>query len=103
MTVMDERTSHAAHTSQMQVEEFEQIASKAPETVMLEFIDGRIGVKRMPDGDHDTITMWLLMQCMQSRPGMTLHLERGLRVGAGEVPTSALVGIPKQLTVRPPE
>ncbi len=38
MTVMAERMS------QMQVEEFEEIASKAPGTVMLEFIDGRIGV-----------------------------------------------------------
>ncbi|SCK27280.1 Endonuclease, Uma2 family (restriction endonuclease fold) [Streptomyces sp. WMMB 714] len=76
MTVMAERTS------QMQVEEFEEIASKAPETVMLEFVDGRIGVKSMPDGDHDTITMWLLRQCIQARPDLDLHPERGLRVGS---------------------
>jgi Uma2 family endonuclease len=75
MTVMAERTS------QMQVEEFEEIASKAPETVMLEFIDGRLGVKSMPDGDHDTITMWLLRQCIQARPDLDLHPGRGLRVG----------------------
>lgn len=37
MTVMAEQTS------QMQVEEFEEIVSKAPETVMSEFIDGRLG------------------------------------------------------------
>ncbi|WP_314172670.1 Uma2 family endonuclease [Streptomyces winkii] len=75
MTVM------AEHTSQMQVEEFEEIASKAPETVMLEFIDGRIGVKRMPDGDHATITMWLIRQCIQARPDLDLHPEQGLKVG----------------------
>ena len=66
MTVMTERAS------QMQVGE---IASKAPETVMLEFIDsgaspgaarGRIAVKRMPDGDHATITMRLLRQCIRA-------------------------------------
>lgn len=76
MTVM------AEHTSQMRVEEFEEIASKAPETVMLEFLDGRIGVKSMPDGDHDTITMWLLRQCIHARPELDLHPERGLRVGS---------------------
>lgn len=70
------------HTSQMRVEEFEEIASKAPETVMLEFLGGRIGVKSMPDGDHDTITMWLLRQCIQSRPELDLHPGRGLRVGS---------------------
>ena len=35
MTVMAERTS------QMSVEEFETIAAAAPETVTLEFVDGR--------------------------------------------------------------
>ncbi|WP_181767512.1 Uma2 family endonuclease [Streptomyces albidus (ex Kaewkla and Franco 2022)] len=75
MTVMAERMS------QMQVEEFEEIASKAPETVMLKFIDGRIGVKSMPDEDHATITMWLIRQCIQARPDLDLHPEQGLRVG----------------------
>ncbi|GGR69499.1 MULTISPECIES: Uma2 family endonuclease [Streptomyces] len=41
MTVMAERTS------QMSVQEFEKIASTAPETVTLEFINGRIGVKKV--------------------------------------------------------
>ncbi|MGX1491234.1 Uma2 family endonuclease [Streptomyces tendae] len=48
MTVMAERTS------QMSVEEFETIAAAAPETVTLEFINGRIGVKAVTDGDHST-------------------------------------------------
>lgn len=74
MTVMAERTSH------MSVEEFQQIASTAPETVTLEFIDGRIGEKAVPDGDHETIIMWLLRRCIQARPELDLHTSQGLRV-----------------------
>ncbi|AQS68820.1 Uma2 family endonuclease [Streptomyces pactum] len=76
MTVM------AEHTSQMSVDEFETIASTAPETVTLEFIDGRIGVKRVTDGDHDTIVSWLAKRCMQARPDLDLYHARGLRVDA---------------------
>jgi Uma2 family endonuclease len=74
-------TAMAERTSQMQVEEFEEIASKAPENVLVEFIDGRIGVKGLLDGDRSTITMWLLRQCMQARPELDLHPEQGLKVG----------------------
>ncbi|MDX3070222.1 Uma2 family endonuclease [Streptomyces scabiei] len=74
MTVMAERTS------QMSVEEFETIASAAPETVTLEFINGRIGVKQVADGDHDTIVTWLARRCMQARPDLDLYQGRGLRV-----------------------
>ncbi|WP_432109488.1 Uma2 family endonuclease [Streptomyces sp. AA1529] len=76
MTVMAERTSH------MTAEEFERLASTAPETVTLEFIDGRIGEKAAPDGDHETIVMWLLRQCMQSRSDLDLHTSQGLKAGA---------------------
>ncbi|WP_328838281.1 Uma2 family endonuclease [Streptomyces europaeiscabiei] len=74
MTVMAERTS------QMSVEEFEAIASAAPETVTLEFINGRIGVKQVTDGDHSTIVSWLTRRCMQSRPDLDLYQAQGLRV-----------------------
>ncbi|MGW1674806.1 Uma2 family endonuclease [Streptomyces sp. NPDC002324] len=74
MTVMAERTS------QMSVEEFETIASAAPETVTLEFINGRIGVKQVTDGDHSTIVSWLTRRCMQSRPDLDLYQAQGLRV-----------------------
>ncbi|MET9860765.1 Uma2 family endonuclease [Streptomyces smyrnaeus] len=76
MTVMAERTSR------MTVEEFERLASTAPETVTLEFIDGRIGEKAVPDGDHETIIFWLLRQCMQSRSELDLHTSQGLKVGS---------------------
>lgn len=67
MTVM------AEHTSQMSVDEFETIASAAPETVTLEFIDGRIGVKKVTDGDHDTIVSWLTKRCIQARPDLDVY------------------------------
>ncbi|MFE0675240.1 Uma2 family endonuclease [Streptomyces sp. NPDC058867] len=76
MTVM------AEHTSQMSVEEFESIAATAPETVTLEFINGRIEVKRVTDGDHNTIVAWLARRCMQTRPDLDLYSGQGLRVDA---------------------
>ena len=76
MTVMAERTS------QMSVEEFETIAAAAPETVTLEFIDGRTGVKKVTDGDHSTMVSWLARRCMQSRPDLDLYQAQGLRVDA---------------------
>jgi Uma2 family endonuclease len=75
MTVMAERTSR------MLVEEFERIASTAPETVTLEFIDGRIEEKCVADGAHGAIIMWLLKRCMLSRPDLDLNPTQGLKVG----------------------
>ncbi|MGW1539141.1 Uma2 family endonuclease [Streptomyces sp. NPDC002309] len=81
MTVMAERTSQ---TSQMSVEEFERIAEFATketgDAVRFEFINGRIGVKKVADGDHDTIVVWLSKRCMQARPDLDLYQGRGLRV-----------------------
>ncbi|MFE2261851.1 Uma2 family endonuclease [Streptomyces griseosporeus] len=81
MTVMAERTSQ---TSQMSVEEFERIAEFAAketeDAVRFEFINGRIGVKKVPDGDHNTILNWLTRRCMQSRPDLDLYQGQGLRV-----------------------
>ncbi|MEU3352274.1 Uma2 family endonuclease [Streptomyces sp. NPDC037389] len=65
---------------QMPVEDFEELARTAPETVRLEFINGKVKVKPVPDGDHDEIVMWLLEQCMQQRPELRLYPERGLKV-----------------------
>ncbi|GAA0392226.1 Uma2 family endonuclease [Streptomyces luteireticuli] len=75
MTVMAERMSH------MSVEDFEQIASASPETVTLEFINGRIEEKAVADGDHGAIIMWLLRLCMQTRPELDLYTGQGLKVG----------------------
>ncbi|MCM2577628.1 Uma2 family endonuclease [Streptomyces meridianus] len=75
-------TRSTADRPQMPVEDFEQLARTAPETVTLEFIDGKLEVKPVPDGDHGAIVMWLLKQCIQQRPELALYPEQGLRVEA---------------------
>ncbi|MGW3143986.1 MULTISPECIES: Uma2 family endonuclease [Streptomyces] len=80
MTVMAERAS-----SRLSVDMFERIAefaAREDETVSFEFIDGRIGVKKVTNGNHDEITMWLVFQCKHARPELTLYPNRGLKVGA---------------------
>lgn len=72
----------AADQPQMLVAEFEELARTAPDTVTLEFLDGKLEVKPVPDGDHNEIVMWLLEQCMQHRPDLRLYPERGLRTEA---------------------
>ncbi|WP_327230940.1 Uma2 family endonuclease [Streptomyces murinus] len=80
MTVMAERE---LQSDQMSVEEFERIAEFAAketdDAVRFEFIDGRIGVKKVPDGDHNTIVLWLMRQCMQARPDLDLYQGQGLK------------------------
>jgi Uma2 family endonuclease len=66
----------------MSVEEFETIAHAAPKTVTLEFLGGRVGVKKGMDVDRSTIVSWLVRRCMQSRPELDLYYGRGLRVDA---------------------
>lgn len=65
---------------QMPVEDFEEIERHAPDTVRLEFVNGKLEVKPMPDGDHGEIYMWLLEQCMRQRPDLRLYPDRGLVV-----------------------
>ncbi|WP_030942190.1 Uma2 family endonuclease [Streptomyces sp. NRRL S-646] len=80
MTVMAERAS-----SQLSVDMFERIAEFAEredETVRFEFIDGRIGLKKVTNGNHNTITMWLIRQCMRARPELDLNPLQGLKVEA---------------------
>lgn len=72
----------AERVSEMSVAEFETLASAAPETVTLEFLGGRLGVKRAPDGDRSTVVAWLARRCMQSRPELDLYQGTGLRVEA---------------------
>lgn len=62
------------------VEDFEELARVAPETVTLELINGKLEVKPVPDGDHTSIVMWVLRQCMSQRPELALHPEQGLRI-----------------------
>ncbi|WP_405907061.1 MULTISPECIES: Uma2 family endonuclease [unclassified Streptomyces] len=73
-------TPSTADRPQMLVEEFEELARHAPESARLEFLNGKIGVKPMPDGNHGSIVMWLLKRCMQLRPELELYPEQGLKV-----------------------
>lgn len=75
-------TRSTADRPQMLVEEFEELARHAPESARLEFLNGKIGVKPMPDGNHAQIVAWLLKRCMQYRPELFLFPEQGLQVQA---------------------
>ncbi|MDX2943827.1 MULTISPECIES: Uma2 family endonuclease [Streptomyces] len=66
----------------LDVDEFEELAAVAPETVRLEYINGEVEVKAMPDGNHRSIFMWLLRQCMQHRPDLDLVPESGVKAEA---------------------
>lgn len=66
----------------LDVDEFEELAAVAPETVRLEYVNGKVEVKAMPDGNHTSIFMWLLRQCMQHRPDLDLAPERGVKAEA---------------------
>lgn len=66
----------------LSVEDFEELERRAPETVRLEYINGKLEVKAMPDGNHSEIHMWLLEQCLQHRPDLRLHHERGVKAEA---------------------
>ncbi|MEU9110877.1 Uma2 family endonuclease [Streptomyces sp. NPDC048483] len=66
----------------MDTEHFEEAArilSRLEEGARLEFIDGKVRSKPMPDGDHGLIIEWLMRVCMQSRPELWLY-DQGLKV-----------------------
>lgn len=63
-------------------EDLARHAIRAEEALRLEFVNGKLGVKAVPDGDHGRIIVWLTQICMQSGPGMWLFGEQGLRIGS---------------------
>ncbi|MEV7417742.1 Uma2 family endonuclease [Streptomyces sp. NPDC089919] len=75
-------TPSFADHPQMTVEEFEELARRAPETVSLEFVQGKLEVKPVPDQLHGAIIVWLIRQCMQHRPELAVYPEQGLKVDA---------------------
>lgn len=71
------------HESLMTTEEFEElarVAGRIAEGVRLEFINGQLGAKAMPDGDHARIIQWLIRIFVIARPELFLTPEQGLRV-----------------------
>ncbi|MEV5932196.1 Uma2 family endonuclease [Streptomyces sp. NPDC093250] len=70
-------------SSQLSVDMFERIvefAEREDETVRCEFINGRIALRKGTNGNHGAIIMWLVRQCMQSRPELDLSPVQGLKV-----------------------
>ena len=64
---------------QMLVDEFEELARAAPETVWLEFINGRLEVKPAQDGNRAEIVVWLVRHFLEQRPELSLYPYRGLK------------------------
>lgn len=60
-------------------EEFARLAARVTEGIRWEFINGKIGVTPVPDGDHGRIVQWLARICLQADPGLWLH-DQGLKV-----------------------
>jgi len=79
VTAEKRRVLHRTQQPQMFIEDFEELERRAPETVRLEFINGKVVVKPMPDGNHSEIVAWLQRVCMQHLPDLWLHAERGLK------------------------
>ncbi|MFG2514695.1 Uma2 family endonuclease [Streptomyces sp. NPDC048584] len=79
MTVMTQ------HMAQMSVEEFEELAAhvaKKFDAVRLEFINGRVGIKGMTDGNHSEVIRWLQECFLLTGSGLWLYGggELGLRI-----------------------
>ncbi|RJO69887.1 Uma2 family endonuclease [Nocardia panacis] len=76
----------AVHEDQLLASEFEPIAravERETEGLRVELIGGRLGVKAVPDGDHNRILNWLLLMLMPLSPRLFLHIAgQGLVVGA---------------------
>ncbi|GAB4585250.1 Uma2 family endonuclease [Nocardia sp. IFM 10818] len=84
MPVMANRPN-AADQPQMSVADFEELARLARNAELgarLEFIDGKLGAKPMPDGDHDEIFQWLLDQFREQRDERSVYPEVGLKVAS---------------------
>lgn len=61
-------------------EDLARHAIRAEEALRLEFVNGKLGVKAVPDGDHGRIVEWLTRLCMQADPGRWLYAGQGLRI-----------------------
>lgn len=66
------------HMLLSEFEELARLAARTAEGLRLEFINGKLGVKAVPDGDHGRIIQWLTRICMQVRPELWLH-DQGLK------------------------
>ncbi|MFD3704769.1 Uma2 family endonuclease [Nocardia sp. NPDC058658] len=73
----------AVHHDPVTTTDFEAIAAAVERTtdaLQLEYIDGKLGFKTAPDGDHNRIINWLLLLLMPLAPGLFLHQGQGLKI-----------------------
>ncbi|MFD3582818.1 Uma2 family endonuclease [Streptomyces sp. NPDC058683] len=77
----------------MTVEDLEELERSAPETVWLEFIGGRLAVKRGPDGNRSEILAWLQRLWTEEPRGLWLYGFRGVRSGAGGADRARVDGV----------
>ncbi|MFE7784215.1 Uma2 family endonuclease [Streptomyces nigrescens] len=66
-------------------EEVAQILARLEKGARLEFTDGKIRSKAVPDGSHGRIMEWLTRRCVQARPELWLYRDQGLKVQAHRV------------------
>ncbi|MEU4117334.1 Uma2 family endonuclease [Kitasatospora sp. NPDC028055] len=62
-----------------QFEEFVRRLGRTVEGIRPEFINGKLGVKPVPDGDHGRIIQWLNRISIQARPELYVH-DQGLKL-----------------------
>jgi Uma2 family endonuclease len=61
-------------------EELARVAGRVSEGVRLEYVEGQLGAKAVPDGDHDCVLEWLMRVLLVLRPELWLFPERGLKI-----------------------
>ncbi|MDJ0461945.1 Uma2 family endonuclease [Streptomyces sp. H27-C3] len=76
MSVVEERSSVL---TQDEFEELARHAIRTNEALWLEFVDGKMGIKAVPDGDHGRIIEWLSRLCIQADTNWWLYPDQGLR------------------------
>ena len=66
--------------TQEEFEELSRMSHRLSDAIRLEFINGRIGERTLPDGDHGRMIQWLTRLCLEAHPEWWLHADQGLRV-----------------------
>ncbi|WP_411109496.1 Uma2 family endonuclease [Streptomyces sp. c-19] len=61
-------------------EELARLGERVDESLRLEFLNGKIEEKALPDGNHGRIIEWLTRLCIQVDAGWWLYPGQGLRV-----------------------
>lgn len=77
MEAVEQRTR--AMTQEL-FEELARVGDRLSDALRLEFINGKIGEKALPDGDHGQIIEWLTRLCIQANTEWWLYPDQGLRV-----------------------